>query len=492
MSIQREKIVRFARKVGFGFRPDEDFPSDPFNWIDSQLAEPRYYRGIASLASPTIVSEWPSSFNLTLKDRFNIAWDHRTKIRELEGDKSLSADMIKTKRREYELNHLPNWHDETRFYHRAIYAKDQVRQRLLHFWINHFFVSGDGPGSNVLLADHIERAIEDSLDGSFTQMLYNAVTSPAMLKYLDNTENIGENSKKAKIDRSKNKFSGLNDNLAREVLELHTVSPSMGYTENDIRAMAKILSGWGLSPNDTKRRGSAVENWYSPFEKDKAQRGFVEIFGMKLGSQFGTSEKGLADVLKYLSEHESSRDHLCLKLCIHFISDKPPKEAVDRVKSVWSETNGDLPSVHKQVLVETLGSMDTHSKFLWPMTWAMQALRQSGASLIDGWDDVNNNSHPFVSSANRFSREFGQGFFTQRKQPDGFPLVSEDWISPAHFERRLKFSLLIGRHGKPMLSALDLAEKLRIPDDDKSLIKRFLVPAEQWVALLCSRQLLEA
>ena len=103
MSTQIEKVIRFARKVGLGFRPDENFPSDPLKWIDSQLAEPRHYRGIESLASPTTFGEWPSSFNLTLKDRFNIAWDHRAKIRELEGDKSLSADMIKTKRREIAL-----------------------------------------------------------------------------------------------------------------------------------------------------------------------------------------------------------------------------------------------------------------------------------------------------------------------------------------------------------------------------------------------------
>ena len=484
-------VLRFARKVGLGFRPDEAIPTDPYDWIDRQLSEPRKNIGIASIKNSSQIELWPEKYSLDIYERFNLAWDHRAKEDELNERADLSADQIEEQFWKYSQKTLPNWLDETRLYHRGIYAPDQVRQRLLHFWVNHFFVSGE-QRSNVLLSDHIERAVEGSLDGSFDHLVLNASASPAMLKYLDNTENIGENSKKAKWDREENKFSGLNDNLAREILELHTVSPAMGYSEDDIRSVAKVLSGWGLHTASYESRGKGVKDFHRPFIPEHAQRGFVEVFGLKLGSQFGTTEKGLKPLLSYLAKHPQTIEHLCRKLCVHFITDSPPEKSVERVIGVWKTTNGDLPSVHKQVLLEAWENLGAGSKFHWPFTWALQALRQTGASIVDGWEDVNTANYGFISSANRISRELSQGFYTERRQPNGFSLLGQDWISPAHFERRLKFSLLIGRHGKPMISTEAFIDRLMLGEETKRMTAKFGSPERQWVALLCDRQILEA
>jgi uncharacterized protein (DUF1800 family) len=485
-------IRRFAQKVGFGFRPEEKIPSDPLTWIDDQLKEKRRFLGIASLEKSNVIEAWPEQYFLTIEERFNRAWQVKAREHELRRDKSISKESANRLKTDFENKMLTNQHDETRLYHRAIYAPDQIRQRLLHFWANHFFVSLDKVGT-VMVSDHLERAIEDNLDGNFEELVYNASASPAMLQYLDNVENLGENSNNAAGAKKRNRVAGLNDNLAREILELHTVSPSMGYTENDIHQLAKVLSGWGLKITTPKPRYKSVKDWRHPFLSDNAQKGKIKIFDMTVGSQFGTSSDSLRPVITFLSEHPSTIENLSRKLCTHFIHDNPPDSSINRVKQVWIDTGGDLPSIHKQVLIEAFEKIETHAKFLWPLTWALQAARQTGASVIDGWNDISENHlRPVISSAKKISRELDQGFFLENRQPNGFSMLGSDWISPAHFERRFKFSLLVGRWGKPLVTPIDLIETSTHDENTLRLVSGLQRVEEQWMALLCSKHFMEA
>ena len=118
-------------------------------------------------------------------------------------------------------------------------------------------------------------------------------------------------------------------------------------------------------------------------------------------------------------------------------------------------------------------------------------IRQSGASVVDGWNDVNKANYGFISSANRISRELSQGFYTERRQPNGFSVLGQDWISPAHFERRLKFSLLIGRHGKPTMNPDEFITRFELGSETKMVAANFNSIEKKWVAVLCDRQLLE-
>ena len=173
------------------------------------------------------------------------------------------------------------------------------------------------------------------------------------------------------------------------------------------------------------------------------------------------------------------------------MSESQTEVSIERVEKVWRDTNGSLPEVHRQVLIEAWETLGNETKFLWPFTWALQAVRQTGASIIDGWNDVNKSNYGFLSSANRISRELSQGFYTERRQPNGFSLIGKDWISPAHFERRLKFSLLIGRHGEPSLSPDEFISRLQLGDGTRRVADRFVSLEKKWVALLCDQQLLE-
>ena len=478
------QVEALARKIGFGFRPDEEVPTDPVQWIDDQLQLPRSFQGISSLSDPGRTGEWPLKFLKNVKERTDLYFDYWEMYKSVRADNSLDAGSRKSKVNQWLDDNVPFRHDETRFYHRAIYARDQVRQRLLHFWINHLYVSGE-KHDLMMFADHIERAIESGLDGSFEDLLYNSTTSPQMLRYLDNQESIGAKSKRAESARKKNQYVGLNDNLARELMELHSVSPAMGYTEDDIHNVARILSGWGIqsSRNDQKK----VKDRAHPYIADRGEKGTISVFGLKLGSQFGTNEKALKPLIKYLAEHPMTAKHLSTKLCQHFISDDPPAEDIEAVEGVWLSSKGNLSKVHKELMNRVLASLEQQKKVLWPITWYMQSARISGASVIEGWDDVGKpNTRPFQSDAFGISRELGQGFWLLNRQPNGFSIAGQDWVSPSHLERRIKLAALVGLYGRPLAVPSDVRGRLGF----KTTQTEF-GDVRDWVMLLCGSQFME-
>jgi len=488
-----DKLHRFARRVGLGFRPDEKLPSNPVQWIESQLNQPREFLGIASLSDPGSIREWPAKYSFDIRQRYEMGFAYRKQINKHENNASLNAAEIRQRLRLWAQKNLPTRHDETRFFHRAIYASDQIRQRLLHFWANHFFVSLGITDRGMLIADYLERALETQLDGSFRDLLWNVTTSPAMTNYLDNIRSSGEKSDNVKWARQNKRQAGLNDNLARELLELHTVTPEFGYTEDEIRSVAKILAGWGM---DVSNEGDDVKrmtrsDFAHPHLKHMAEKGKIKVFEMALGSQFGTNEKALPRLIDFLANHPLTIRHLSTKLCQHFISDTPENSDIEVVQKAWVDSGGDLIAIHKAVLTRTWERIDETVKFQWPLTWFLQAVRSTGASVIQGWDDVHTESSlRYEAKARQITREIGQGFWLSDLQPNGFSQRSEDWMSPAHIERRLKLASMIANYGNPQMRPVQLASTLGIsPSVEKAIVSA--TPETGWVILLCSPEMLE-
>lgn len=488
-----DKLQRFARRVGLGFRPDEELPVDGIQWIESQLDQPREFRGIASLSDPDQIEQWPTQYAFDIRQRYELGFAYRRQTKKHRNNSSLNAAEIRQKLRLWARENLPTRHDETRFFHRAIYADDQVRQRLLHFWANHFFVSLGHTDRGMLVADYMERALEAQLDGSFRDLLWNTTTSPAMTNYLDNIRSSGEKSDNVKWARQNKRQAGLNDNLARELLELHTVTPAYGYTEDEIRSVAKILAGWGM---DVSGEGRDVKrmtrpDFAHPHLRHMAERGKIKVFDMALGSQFGTNEKALPKLIDYLARHPLTIKHLSTKLCQHFISDTPSAVDVEVVQDAWVETDGDLTAIHRAVLRRTWERIDETAKFQWPLTWFLQAVRSTGSSVIQGWEDVRSeSSERYETRTRRITREIGQGFWLSDLQPNGFSQSSQDWMSPAHIERRLKLASMIANHGSPKMRPLQLVSSLGISSPVAEAVGS-ATPEAGWVILLCSPEMLE-
>ena len=189
--------------------------------------------------------------------------------------------------------------DKYKFFHSGCFGDAQIKLRLSYFWLNHFTV-GEVRETRELIGNFWESTIVNGLEGTFSDLLYYSTCHPAMLDYLDNIFN--------------NKH-GINDNLARELLELHSVSPSLKYTENDIHNAAKVLAGWGITEKD--RRKIKDLDWREPWLKTKAISGDKKV----LGKTIPDGKSGLRTLTDFLSGHSNTIRHISSKLLRHFVGE---------------------------------------------------------------------------------------------------------------------------------------------------------------------------
>ena len=480
----------FTHKIGFGSNQynKENFDTD---WAIENLSDKSEDLGIRTLNSNNIkVENWPKKYDKSLSERVTLLreWVY-VREEKLDPDKSLSKLDYEKKYRELKKKTRIDEYDKAKFAHRAIYGTDPVRKRFVHFWFNHFTI---GPRQSPIMFEHfINDVIDEGLDTNFSELAYKVTTHPCMLGYLDNIFNTGENSEKAKNNRSKgNKEQvGLNDNLARELMELHTTSPSSKYTEKDIREAAKILAGWGLiiSNKDSKRyyKDAGITDYQQAYVKYHAEPGNKVV----LGKTYKAGKEALSQFVNNLSTMEETIDHISYKLCLHFISDNPKIEDVNYVKSEWIKSKGNLKKIHEAVIHRTF--MSEEKKFQWPITWALTVLRISGAHLISGWEDIHSEGR-FENKINQFekiSKEFGQSFW-EKRQPNGFSLHSSDWISPEHMERRIRFANLVFKYGNPSISIDQLEENLNLSDDTRQMLKLAINENQKFTLLMCSKEMI--
>ena len=253
--------MHISQRLGFGIKgPEDKFSTleDIISQIDiktKRVGKP-YFPTVGNIQ----VEPWPDKFQFSLKERIEYARLYRKGRNSIRESTHLSKQDEKQKVRALKRK-LQVWRfDQVGLAHQAVYGNDPVRQRLMQFWWNHFTI-GSTNGTNFYTGDLYWNELNKGIDGHFSSLLYNVTKHPSMLTYLDNVYSVGENSKKglnAKKNKNKKIRVGLNDNLARELLELHSVSPSRNYTENDIRETAKILSGWGYIFNKTQKETSKI------------------------------------------------------------------------------------------------------------------------------------------------------------------------------------------------------------------------------------------
>jgi len=234
--------VHYSLRIGLGTDSTHS-KLQSFEDALNQYKQPSQYVGVRSInsMSPTI-EPWPADMFHTLEERIKTATYYRKISEDARENNNLTQsqkDAVERKLRKLEYEHT----DRLQLCHQAIYGADPARQRLIHFWLNHFTIGAID--SNPFTIGHvIHDTIGKGIGGSFASLAYDITRHPGMLSYLDNVYNVGEKSRMARNSKSDEQI-GLNDNLARELMELHTTSPSIGYTEEDIRQAAKVLAGMG-------------------------------------------------------------------------------------------------------------------------------------------------------------------------------------------------------------------------------------------------------
>lgn len=332
----------------------------------------------------------------------------------------------------------------------SIETTQPFSMRLLDFFSNHFSVSTSTAQLKVV-APLLEReAIAPYLFGHFEDMLIAVIKHPAMLMYLDNTRSTGPHSKAGRY----NKKRGINENLAREIFELHTLGVDGGYHIGDIQELAKALTGWSVSyPADQQQEGFVFrENLHEP--------GTRIILAKRYRHE---DQRQVEAILKSLARHPSTAKFLSYKLASHFISDQPAPALVAAMATRWQDTNGNLSAV-MTTLIEHKGSWQPErQKFKTPREFMVSTLRSIGLE--------QKSARGFLTGLVYHLTEMGQAPFSAGS-PAGYSTYAEDWSGSDALIKRIDWvNRLVTVSPKSLLSAVDLAQQLFAGDISERTLK---------------------
>jgi uncharacterized protein (DUF1800 family) len=263
----------------------------------------------------------------------------------------------------------------------AVSSRTPMIERLVHFWSNHFSVSVGKLGTQFEVGPHEFTAIRPHVLGRFSDMLKAAVLHPAMLLYLDQFQSIGPNAPFAKRRAQRNPDApggprGLNENLAREVLELHTLGVDGGYSQADVTELARALTGWTVPGIGRVGRFAEDQPSGAAFVALVHEPGARRV----LGRSYPEGEAGQAlAILDDLAAHPATARHVATKLARHFAGDSPPPALVARLEADFRATGGDLASLTRMLIEAPEVWTPAPVKFRTPFEWMVAALRLTGA-----------------------------------------------------------------------------------------------------------------
>ncbi len=380
-----------AIRFGYGLRLGEAPPPDPEAWLLDQIANP------APPPTGMTVAE-----GVRLRQEDQAARQSRQDPPRGPTGRSLLNEALRNEG----LAHAQ----------RRMTTAQGFRERLVDFWMNHFTVSNRLNTIQPIIGAYERDAIRPHVTGRFADMVVAVARHPAMLLYLDNADSVGPNSPAGQRRRR-----GLNENLAREVLELHTLSPAGGYTQGDVQEFARLLTGWSVEFRTPPIGFLYREAAHEPGEK------------RILGRRFGDGEREGEAALRFLAEHPATWRHLAVKLTRHFVADDPPPEAVRAIEATLRETRGDLGATARRLVTLPQAWDKPLSKFRTPADYAIAAARaialpEERAPMVTGGMQLM--AMPLWSAP----------------QPNGWPDTMADWVSPEALMRRVDWAYnLAGR-----------------------------------------------
>jgi uncharacterized protein (DUF1800 family) len=317
-------------------------------------------------------------------------------------------------------------------------------ERLTQFWTNHFAVSVD---KNLLLglAGSFEReAIRPNVLGNFGDMLLAVERHPAMLLYLDNHLSVGPNSKAARNvgRRHTERKIGINENLARETLELHTLGVGGGYTQADVTSYAEVITGWSIGGEQGRRPQGDPGKFM--FRAELHEPGAKVVLGKRYPDT--GYDQGVA-VLRDLAHNPSTARFIATKLARHFIADDPPAKAVDRIAHAYMTSGGHLPAVYSALIDSPDAWTEPLAKYKTPSDYIISSFRGLEIPL----DGVRNPLSPFEL--------LGQRNY-QPGSPAGWPDRGADWDGASALMKRIEWADAVGQRLGNRRDAATLAPQL--------------------------------
>jgi uncharacterized protein (DUF1800 family) len=315
---------------------------------------------------------------------------------------------------------------------RAIYSNRQLNELLVDFWFNHFNVYLDKGADRHLVPSYERDAIRPQVFGNFRDLLAATAQHPAMLFYLDNFQSMSPDSalgqRQARRAQSKRGMRGLNENYARELLELHTLGVEGGYTQKDIIEVARCFTGWTMKAPRTGGGFQFVAAMHDPGEKT--------VLGVKIPAGGGKSDG--EKVLDILVRHPSTAQFVAKKLAMRFVADDPPAELVARMAQTFQRTNGDLRAVYECMLrsKEFFAGAAFRAKVKTPLELVVSATRALNADV--------ETAYAMAQQLN----QMGQPLY-RKQEPTGYSAKNSEWVSSSALLGRMNFALSLAQNQLP-------------------------------------------
>lgn len=303
---------------------------------------------------------------------------------------------------------------------RALDAPDGLRERLVAFWANHFTVVSKNLLATGMPSALVEDAIRPNLTGRFGDMLVAVTLHPAMLMYLNQDLSVGPES-----PVGKRSGRGLNENLAREVMELHSLGVGGGYGQDDVRQLAELMTGLTV----TAKEGFVFqERWVEP--------GAETVLGV---TYRGEGVEPIVRALQALALRPETADHIARKLAVHFVADDPDPGLVSAMSAAWSGSGGDLMAVYGALLAHPAAWAAEAAKVRQPFEFLVAALRGLG---VTGAGVMAMDPKALNRTLVQPMQAMGQPW-QQAPGPDGWPEQPDKWINPAHLATRIGWSMAL-------------------------------------------------
>lgn len=412
-------------RFGLGARPDDKMPSDARAWLRRQIDvyEPR----------PALIAEQPDTATLA------------TQLGAVRAPEDRKAEA--TLRRETYRNAV-----EARVL-QAVATDTPFAERLVHFWANHFAVSAEKGVVTAFVGSFEAEAIRPHVMGRFEDMLLAVEHHPAMIYFLDQTRSVGPTSEAAerRAQKKGKRDIGLNENLAREILELHTLGVRSGYTQADVTEFARALTGWSINVpgagdyNPDVAPGGFIfrQNLHEPWSRTVMGRSYWQ-----------SGEMAATAVLRDLAVAPQTANHIATKLARHFAGDEPPQSLIDKLSTAFKSSKGDLPALYRVLIDAPECWTERPVKFKTPFEWTISALRGTGRKTFQKF------------SATNLLRELGQPLW-EPGSPAGYDDIAARWAAPDALLRRVEAAGRVERYFPNKLDPRDLAPKLlaRQPSD---------------------------
>jgi uncharacterized protein (DUF1800 family) len=304
---------------------------------------------------------------------------------------------------------------------RDLYSKNQLKEQLTWFWFNHFNVQQNKNDIRILVGDFEETAIRPHVLGKFRDLLAATVLHPAMLQYLDNFQNARGH---------------INENYAREIMELHTLGVGSGYTQKDVQELARILTGLGVNLTgkppvvQKNQRGDYRGEGLTLFNPNRHDFGDKLLLGTPIK---GEGLKEINDAIVILAAEPPTAHFISYQLAQYFCCDAPPDSVVNAMASTFRQSDGDISKVLRTLFTSQEFVASLGYKFKDPLHYAVSALRATYG------DTVILNAQPLMNWLNRMAEPL-YGHDT----PDGYPLTQASWSGPGELEARFEIARQVG------------------------------------------------